>query len=178
MNNKERGFITLVLFLIVVLVTMDLVSDLSEGVGVWHAVMEGATAISALAGIFLLIRGSLTLKHTLTRERRLSSQLQIESEKWRSQSKKYIEGLSLTIDAQLVTWKLTTSETEVAFLLLKGLSLKEIAGVRKTTEKTARTQSAAVYAKAGLAGRSELAAFFLEDLLPPAKDQLHPSPPF
>ena len=48
------------------------------------------------------------------------------------------------------------------------LSLKEIAEIRKTTEKTARAQSVAVYAKAGLGGRSELAAFFLEDLLLPS----------
>jgi hypothetical protein len=38
---------------------------------------------------------------------------------------------------------------------------------RHTSEKTARVQSSAVYAKSGLSGRSELSAFFLEDLLPP-----------
>ncbi|MBL7688980.1 MAG: hypothetical protein JNJ49_13170 [Bdellovibrionaceae bacterium] len=47
------------------------------------------------------------------------------------------------------------------------MSLKEVAEVRKTSERTARTQSAAIYVKAGLAGRSELAAFFLKDLLLP-----------
>jgi hypothetical protein len=35
----------------------------------------------------------------------------------------------LTID-QLSRWKLTSAEKEVAFLLLKGLSLKELAEVR------------------------------------------------
>ncbi|MGE3975871.1 MAG: helix-turn-helix transcriptional regulator, partial [Bdellovibrionales bacterium] len=54
---------------------------------------------------------------------------------------------------------------------LKGLSLKEIAGVRNTTEKTARVQSTAIYSKAGLSGRSELSAFFLEDLLLPENSQ-------
>ena len=63
---------------------------------------------------------------------------------------------------------MSAAEKEVAFLLLKGLSLKEIAIARRTSEKTARVQSSAVYAKSGLAGRSELSAFFLEDLLPPA----------
>ncbi|HJS34466.1 MAG TPA: hypothetical protein VJ766_03150, partial [Pseudoxanthomonas sp.] len=43
----------------------------------------------------------------------------------------------------------------------------EIADLRGTHEKTVRAQSASIYAKAGLAGRSELAAFFLEDLLVP-----------
>lgn len=54
----------------------------------------------------------------------------------------------------------------MTFLLLKGMSLKDVAAIRGTNEKTARAQSMAVYAKAGLSGRSELSAFFLEDLLP------------
>nr|HMN69592.1 helix-turn-helix transcriptional regulator [Bdellovibrionales bacterium] len=73
---------------------------------------------------------------------------------------------------QLTSWKLTISEKEVAFLLLKGLSLKEIAEIRKTSEKTARAQSTAIYEKSGLSGRSELAAFFLEDLLGPSEARM------
>lgn len=42
-----------------------------------------------------------------------------------------------------------------------------IAQLRNTAEKTVRSQSVAIYSKSGLAGRSELAAFFLEDLLGP-----------
>jgi DNA-binding NarL/FixJ family response regulator len=55
-----------------------------------------------------------------------------------------------------------------AFLLLKGFSLKEVAEVRGTTERTARTQSATIYTKAGLSNRAQLSAFFLEDLLLPS----------
>jgi hypothetical protein len=39
--------------------------------------------------------------------------------------------------------------------------------VRSITEATARQQARGVYKKAGLSGRSDLAAFFLEDLLLP-----------
>lgn len=169
MNTRERGFIATVLAAVVILVSMDLTTDFSEGVRWWHVLLEGTTALAALVGLFLLMRGSLALKHSLAEEKKLSSQLQLEAEKWRSQSRKYLEGLSQTIDIQLTQWKLTSSEKEVAFLLLKGLSLKEIAEIRKTTEKTARTQSVSIYSKAGLTSRSELAAFFLEDLLPPSK---------
>jgi DNA-binding NarL/FixJ family response regulator len=59
----------------------------------------------------------------------------------------------------------------VASLLLKGLSHKEIAEVRRVSEATARQQARAVYKKAGLSGRNELAAFFLEDLLLPRSTQ-------
>lgn len=167
MTTRERGFIMAVLVVIVATVTIDLVTDFSEGVQFWHVLIEGATAVAALAGVFLMLKGSLALKRSLADEKKTSSALKIEAERWRSEYKKTIEGLSQAIDTQLTTWGLTRSEKEVAFLLLKGLSLKEIAEIRKTAEKTARSQSIAVYAKASLSGRSELAAFFLEDLLLP-----------
>lgn len=168
MNNKERGFIAAVLTVIVVMVSADLITDAKEGLKWWHMLIEGTIATSALIGILLLLRGSFTLKRSLVEEKKLSTQLQADADAWRIKSKKYIDGLSETIDSQLVNWKLTQSEKEIAFLLLKGLSLKEIADIRKTTEKTSRAQSISIYSKAGLAGRSELAAFFLEDLLPPS----------
>jgi DNA-binding NarL/FixJ family response regulator len=90
-----------------------------------------------------------------------------EVERWKVESQKFIEGLSAAIDGQLARWSLSPSEKDVALLLLKGLSLKEIAQLRETAEKTVRSQSVAIYSKSGLAGRSELAAFFLEDLLGP-----------
>ena len=40
--------------------------------------------------------------------------------------------------------------------------------MRETSERTVRQQSLAVYRKAGLTGRAELSAFFLEDLLAPS----------
>ena len=52
-------------------------------------------------------------------------------------------------------------------LLLKGLSHKEVADARGTSERTARGQARSVYHKAGLDSRAALSAFFLEDLLPP-----------
>ncbi len=51
--------------------------------------------------------------------------------------------------------------------MLKGLTHKEVAEVRATSETTIRQQALGVYRKAGLRNRSELAAFFLEDLLLP-----------
>lgn len=167
MTKKEQAFITAILLGIIVTVIFDLVTDSSEGVVWWHLFAEGATAFGAAVGIFLLVRSRFALKHSLQSEKLTSVQLRAEAEMWKSQSKKYIDGLSLALDEQLTRWNLTASEKEVTFLLLKGLSLKEIAEIRQTTEKTARVQSTAIYAKSGLSGRSELAAFFLEDLLLP-----------
>lgn len=176
MNPRERSVISVVLVLIAVLVGFDLVTDSSEGVAIWHTLLEGTLGGAALAGVFYLLRGTLTLKRRLQKEMTAFSDFKKEAEAWRAKSKKYIDGLAHSIDEQLTKWNLTTAEKEVAFLLLKGLSLKEIAEIRKTTEKTARVQSMAIYAKAGLSGRPELAAFFLEDLLLPRDAAGAPAP--
>ncbi|QQR89504.1 MAG: hypothetical protein IPJ88_15070 [Myxococcales bacterium] len=68
----------------------------------------------------------------------------------------------------------------MALFLLKGVSIADISSLRKTSERTARDQARAVYRKGGLAGRTELSAFFLEDLLLPSTEKdalndLHPS---
>jgi DNA-binding CsgD family transcriptional regulator len=78
-----------------------------------------------------------------------------------------LEGLGVEIDRQFRTWGLTAAEREVGLLLVKGYSHKEIATLTRRSERTARQHAGAVYRKAGLAGRAELAAFFLEDLLLP-----------
>jgi len=52
-----------------------------------------------------------------------------------------------------LTWKLTDAEREVGLLILKGLSLKEIAAVRVTSERTIHAQAQSIDAKAGLSGR-------------------------
>lgn len=167
MSQKERFIIIGVLAIISIMVGVDLINDFQEGVTFWHILTEGSIGAVALFGIFYILRGSIELKHKLAKEISDFSEFKKESDAWRSEAKKYLDGLSNAIDLQLTKWNLSASEKEVAFLLLKGLSLKEIATSRNTSEKTARVQSSAVYAKAGLAGRSELSAFFLEDLLVP-----------
>ena len=73
------------------------------------------------------------------------------------------------MQSQFDAWRLTPSEKDVALLLVKGLSLEEIARVRESGAKTVRQHAANVYAKAKLEGRHQLAAYFFEDLLvPPA----------
>ncbi|WP_299617406.1 LuxR C-terminal-related transcriptional regulator [Pelagibius sp.] len=68
---------------------------------------------------------------------------------------------------QFDAWNLTASEQDVVIGMLKGLSFREIAQLRETREKTVRQQASAVYRKAGVASRNELAAWFFEDMLEP-----------
>jgi len=59
-------------------------------------------------------------------------------------------------------WNLSHAERDVAWFMLRGLPMKEIAGLRGTSERTVRQQAQAIYRKAGLESRSDLAGRVLE----------------
>jgi DNA-binding CsgD family transcriptional regulator len=95
-----------------------------------------------------------------------------QGQRWRAEARSHLIGLGEAIEAQFSRWNLTAAERDVALLLLKGLSLKEIATIRASSERTVREQARALYAKAGLTGRAALSAFFLEDLSAPIEGLL------
>ena len=63
------------------------------------------------------------------------------------------------------TLNLTAAENEVAWFILKGMSISEIANLRGTREGTIKVQGTAIYKKAGVTGKSQLVSLLLEDLL-------------
>ena len=75
---------------------------------------------------------------------------------------------------QFKAWNLTPAEIEMAGLMLKEASLKEIALARDTSEATIRQQAQAVYRKSGWSERTDLSACFLKRLFCAAEDSLRP----
>ena len=122
----------------------------------------------ALAGAAILWR---QLRSARQQVERLSVDLAAakqEAERFRNEARDALRGLGEAIDRQFTRWQMTPAEREVGLLLLKGLSHKEVAAARSTGETTIRQQALGIYRKSGLRNRSELSAFFLEDLLLPA----------
>jgi DNA-binding NarL/FixJ family response regulator len=149
------------------LIAVDVVSDLTHGSSTSHIVFEASAMAIALAGVaFLLLRlrAAQRERRSLGRDLRLA---RAEAERWRSETRELLAGLGAAVSEQFERWELTPAEQEIGLLLLKGLSHKEVADVRATSERTVRQQAFALYKKAGLGGRAELAAFFFEDLLLP-----------
>lgn len=66
------------------------------------------------------------------------------------------------IDDDFGEWNLSLAERDVAWFMLRGLPLREIASLRGTSERTVRQQAQSIYRKAGLEGRSDLAGRVLE----------------
>lgn len=73
--------------------------------------------------------------------------------------------LAKLIEHQFTEWGLSAAERDVAMLAIKGLSISEMAEIRQTREGTIKAQCAAVYRKAGVAGRLQLISLFIEDLI-------------
>lgn len=80
--------------------------------------------------------------------------------------------LADVIAAQFTDWGLTPAERDVGFLALKGLDVAEIAELRGRAAGTVRAQLTRIYAKAGVSGRAQFAAYFVEDLLGEGLDGL------
>jgi DNA-binding NarL/FixJ family response regulator len=126
----------------------------------------------------LALGGVASLWRQLGTARRRAQQLSVdlaaakrEADRFRKEAREALRGLGEAIDSQFARWGLTAAEREVGLLLLKGLSHKEVAATRETSETTIRQQALAIYRKSGLRNRSDLSAFFLEDLLLPPSER-------
>lgn len=165
-----------VFLLIAFLIWTDVVGDFQNTGFTGHIALEIAVGLISSFAFCALLYSRASAQSALDQANfRLADnetkaeEFKKEAEKWKKESIVFIEGLSKLIDRQFDDWQFSPSERDVAMLLLKGLSVKEISEVRHTSEKTIRAQSHSVYAKSSLSGRSELAAFFLEDLLAPTR---------
>lgn len=70
-------------------------------------------------------------------------------------------------------WRLTPAERDVAIFLVKGMSTREIAELRGTSEGTVKAQTGAIYRKAKVTGRTQLLSTFIEDLMDDALMPAH-----
>ena len=69
------------------------------------------------------------------------------------------------VSERFTEWKLTPAERDVALFTIKGMSTADVATLRNTSGGTVKAQTNSIYRKAGVAGRGQLQALFLEDLM-------------
>lgn len=159
--------LALALVSIVVGGTIDLILDQPQRWVSFHLIFELLMIVGALLMATTLWLGWWKAEVSLEDMRERVEARKAERDQWRENARKALEGLGEAVDAQFRAWQLTPAEREVALLLLKGYSHKHVAKATDRSERTARQHATAVYQKAGLGSRAELAAYFLEDLLLP-----------
>jgi len=149
---------------ITLLLGLDMIDDYRSGVSTEHLLIEVAFSTLGLIAAGLLLEGiSRARLHAGSLEEHLTKAVS-EAERLRAETKN-ASAQTESFERQFEKWQLSPAEREVATLLLKGLSYQHIAASRNASEGTVRQQALSVYRKAGMSGRSELAAYFLEDLL-------------
>jgi DNA-binding CsgD family transcriptional regulator len=162
---KEAIVLILIFSIVVVTSGVDILADLSHGVGMGHIIKEAIIVSISIVAIGWLLFG---LHQQRLKIRFLRQELESVNNA-QALPKKYVlearKKLGNVVTQQFSEWMLTGSEIEVGWLLLKGLSLKEIAIVRNTQEKTVRQQASSIYKKAGINGRHAFSAWFIEDIL-------------
>lgn len=140
----------------------DIVADFRRHASLFHI------SADLVFGIFFIVAFFFILKKFQSREQAHTLEI-LESKKDLEVLKKnyetLVEGKLGAIQTQFTTWQLTPAEKDVALLLLKGLPVKQISSIRDASEKTVRHQCLSIYQKAAVEGRTELAAYFLEDIL-------------
>lgn len=165
-STQTRETVLILVFAIVVIASgADFMADLSHGADIGHIVKEAvivSISISAIAWLLLGLRQQRLEIKSLQQELETLNRPQTSPRKYVLEARKKLGNV---VTRQFSEWLLTGSEIEVGWLLLKGLSLKEIAMVRSTQEKTVRQQASSIYKKAGVSGRHAFSAWFIEDIL-------------
>lgn len=150
--NIKNLFPTLVLFSAALFFAYDILADfMAKDEALLHIIIELFVFLAITVVLFGEIRRLKQVKVELSEEKSRTARLSGE--------------LLAVMRNQFVQWGLSRSESDIALLLIKGLSMQEIADLRQVKEKTVRQQATSVYAKSGYAGRHELVAHFIEDLM-------------
>lgn len=151
-----------ILGLLCVLVLSDfLYHYIERGRLEFHEFTEG---LLVLFIILLVAHARSGTNHGLRMFENRLNEVTLELANYRKRNHSVLTSMREAVDEQFARWSLTESESRLAVLLIQGFSFKQVAGVLNKSEKTVRNQSQALYDKAGMTGRADLAAFFLQDL--------------
>jgi DNA-binding CsgD family transcriptional regulator len=129
----------------------DVIGDLRADPISSHFIFEAVVTAALVLGILF---GTFALRRTIELLRAQEQALAVAR-----------GALSDVIDRQFQAWGLTPAECDVGLLALKGLDIADIADLRGAAQGTVRAQLTRIYSKAGVSGRAQFAAFFVEDLL-------------
>ena len=131
----------------------DLAADvLLEGeLGSLHFVIESIVFVGISVALVIGTRDLRSLRESLRREE--------------ERNRAFSGELAAVIDDRMEEWRLTRSEKDVAWMIIKGYRFTEIAEARGVKESTCRLQATSLYAKAGVSGRAEFVAEIIQPLL-------------
>lgn len=180
MTNVQENRIKIITFVLLLgtslFALIDIIIDMNEGVTLTHMIHEGALWLFSMVGAIYQFRiinwqnkEMKVFKRQIAELDQINSKLKTEQKDFQKKISHLSDEFLNHIDEQFNAWSFSRGEKEIALLLIKGLSMKEIADIRGSSENTVRQQASQIYRKSELGGRMELSAFFLDDLLAVSK---------
>ena len=169
-SESDRGLRLLLAGVLIVAViggAIDLALDAPDSLLSAHVIYEVVLIIASVTALIFMWQGWFRARHDVLEMRHELAEQKAERDAWRASAENALSGFGKGIEEKFRAWGLTPVESEVALLLLKGHSHKEIAFQTGRSEKTVRQHAGSVYQKSRLRGRAELAAFFLDDVTLP-----------
>lgn len=163
-RGKEFRYSIFFTLLILVFTLGDILIDINEGVSFNHVFHEVLVLAFSVVLIIFHFRANVRKSQKLGEVNKQLEQVNLEKENFRLKVSEHAKAFSQAVEDQFNNWDLTSSEREIAVLLIKGLSMKEIANLRDSQETTVRQQATSIYKKSKLENRQHLAAYFLEDM--------------
>lgn len=166
-ERTDRKFrIIYILFMIVIATfgASDLAMDYLSIKNLFHRILEFLFIIFALVSGSYMWYYHRQSEKVLVAARRLIGNQNVELEEWNTRHAETLREMQNAIVDRFKKWELSPSEIEVAVLIIRGYSHKQISGLLDKSERTVRNQSLNIYKKTGMTGRNELAAYFLEDI--------------
>jgi DNA-binding CsgD family transcriptional regulator len=115
-----------------------------------HELIEIMSFVGMILGA---VFSGVVLRGTLRRNNKVEEQLGIVSDEF-----------TKILYQKFTEWGLTNTEKEVAILIMKGFSIKEVAELRQKSIGTIKAQNSAIYAKAKVTGRFELMSQFFSEI--------------
>jgi DNA-binding CsgD family transcriptional regulator len=163
-DRRLRILLAVVLLLAIIGGAIDLILDAPDTLLSFHVIYEIMLIAAEMTVFFLLWRAWFQAEHQVTEVRAELETHRAERDAWRASAESALAGFGRAVEERFAAWGLTSAETEIALLLLKGRSHKEIAYTTNRSERTVRQHAVTIYQKSHLGGRAELAAFFLDDV--------------
>jgi DNA-binding CsgD family transcriptional regulator len=131
---------------------LDVVADFYEPAAMdWHLVPEALAVVALFVGIGFEI---IYLLQILQRKASLERSIKMAS-----------SSLQSVIESHFDSWNLTPAERDVAALMVKGLSIAEIAGVRGSADGTVKAHLNAIYRKSNARNRAEVLSHIMDSLI-------------
>lgn len=176
MTNVQENRVKIITFIILlgtsIFALADIILDMNERVPFDHLIHEAALWMFSMVGAFYQFKiikwqnkEMAGYQQKISDLDQANSKLKKEQENFKKKISHLSDEFLSNIDEQFNQWQFSRGEKEIALLLIKGLSMKDIATIRGSNENTVRQQSSQIYKKSFLNGRMELSAFFLDDLL-------------